>query len=381
MYKIVFTLGLVFLLNINNDAQNFDALIDEGIIDIYSLNFEAAEQKFRTVLRDNPESPSGLFFLSMIDWWKILLDLENESYDGLFFEKMDNIIYVCDKILDRDSKNAEALFFKGGAIGFRGRLRGIRESWLKAADDGREALPIVQNVIKIDPNNKDALLGFGIYNYYAAVIPNQYPFIKPLMFFFPDGDKQLGISQLEQVANEGRFAKYEAKYFLMTLYQNYESNPAKSELYAKELTSLFPLNPVFLKWRGRAAVQRNESILWYEIFNQIDSLCEAKVFGFNERTHREAVYYLGYYFFNLNSHEQSKKYFEKCVELSKILDKNEESGYYVNSMIFLGNIFDLEGNRESALSYYQPVLKMKEFNDSRNRAKMFINYPFGSNRQ
>ena len=40
-------------------------------------------------------------------------------------------IFQCDKLLDVDEKNVDALFFKGGAIGFRGRLRAIRESWLK----------------------------------------------------------------------------------------------------------------------------------------------------------------------------------------------------------------------------------------------------------
>ena len=75
--------------------------------------------------------------------------------------------------------------FKGGAIGFRGRLRATRDSWIKAADDGREALPIVEQASKLDSNNTDVELGFGIYNYYAAVIPDEYPMIKPLMIFFP----------------------------------------------------------------------------------------------------------------------------------------------------------------------------------------------------
>lgn len=115
-----------------------NTIIDEGIKDVYSLNFTAAETKFRTLLRDNPKSPAGLFYLSMIDWWKILVDLDDESKDDLFYKKLDDVIYVCDEILDDDPNNIDALFFKGGAIGFRGRLHALRESWLKAADDGRE---------------------------------------------------------------------------------------------------------------------------------------------------------------------------------------------------------------------------------------------------
>ena len=69
---------------------------------------------------------------------------------------------------------------------------------LKAADDGREALPIVEEAASLDPNNMDVQLGFGIYNYYAAVIPNENPLIKPLMIFFPDGDKDKRDSAIKE---------------------------------------------------------------------------------------------------------------------------------------------------------------------------------------
>ncbi|MCK7516648.1 MAG: hypothetical protein MZV64_02440 [Ignavibacteriales bacterium] len=100
-------------------------------------------------------------------------------------------------------KDVDALFFKGGSIGFRGRLRAFRESWLKAADDGREALPIVEQASILDPGNLDVQLGFGIYNYYADVIPNQYPLLKPhMMIFFPDGNREKGIEQLSQYCTQ-----------------------------------------------------------------------------------------------------------------------------------------------------------------------------------
>ena len=122
-------------------------------------------------MADYPNHPAGRFFIAMIDWWKILLDLDVETYDEQFYQKIEDVIYNCEQILEKNPKNIDALFFKGGAIGFRGRLRAYSESWLKAADDGREALPIVEQASLSDPNNVDVQLGFGIYNYYAEVIP------------------------------------------------------------------------------------------------------------------------------------------------------------------------------------------------------------------
>ncbi len=142
MKKII--LFIFLLTNLFAQQSDFESRVELGIKQIYNIKFEDAEKTFRSLIADYPDHPAGRFFLAMIDWWKILLDVENESHDEIFFQKLEDVIFQCDKILEKDPDNVEALFFKGGSIGFRGRLRSLRESWLKAADDGREALPIVE---------------------------------------------------------------------------------------------------------------------------------------------------------------------------------------------------------------------------------------------
>ena len=212
---------LIFLfaitLQIKGQDAKFDSIVVKGIKQIYSIELEQAEKTFNKLITDYPKHPAGKFFLAMLDWWRILLDTSTEQRDELFYEKIEEVIKHCDKILDEDPENIDALFFKGGAIGFRGRLSALRESWLSAADDGREALPLVEEAGELDPDNVDVKLGFGIYNYYASVIPEKYPIVKPLMIFFPSGDKSLGIKQLKDVAQNGKYTKYESRYFLMSL--------------------------------------------------------------------------------------------------------------------------------------------------------------------
>jgi hypothetical protein len=150
----------------------FDSTVVSGIKEIYNLQFTGADTIFNNIIALYPNKPQGKFFLAMIDWWKILVDPDNESYDDIFYKKIEGVINQCDNILDKNPDNEDALFFKGGAIGFRGRLRAFRDSWFKAANDGREALPLVEKAWKLDPKNVDVQLGFGIYNYYAADIPD-----------------------------------------------------------------------------------------------------------------------------------------------------------------------------------------------------------------
>ena len=109
---------IVFLISISSAfAQNakFDSLVMAGIHQIYNIKFQKAGSTFRLLIADYPDHPAGRFFLAMIDWWKILLDPDSETYDDIFFQKIEDVIYQCDQILKKDPDNVAALFFKGGA--------------------------------------------------------------------------------------------------------------------------------------------------------------------------------------------------------------------------------------------------------------------------
>jgi tetratricopeptide (TPR) repeat protein len=253
----------------NAQDAKYDSLVTTGIKQIYDIKFPEAEATFKKLTSDYPNKPAGKFFLAMIDWWRILLDPDNESYDDIFYKKLDGVIDQCDQLLDKNPDNVDALFFKGGAIGFRGRLRAFRESWLKAADDGKKALPIVERAGQLDPKNVDVQLGYGIYNYYASVLPDKYPMLKPVMWFLPKSDKNKGLIQLGYVSRDGKYAKYEAQYFLMNIYYSYEDKPFEAEKYAHLLTSQFPDNPNFESWMGRIYAKEGRWNLASSIFANI----------------------------------------------------------------------------------------------------------------
>ncbi len=359
------------------DAK-FDSLVTTGIKQIYNIKFPKAEKTFRMVIANYPDHPAGRFYLAMIDWWKVLLDLNSEKYDEIFYQKLEDVIFQCDELLKKNPKNVDALFFKGGAIGFRGRLRANRSSWLKAADDGREALPIVEHAAELDSNNIDVQLGFGIYNYYAAVIPDEYPMVKPLMFFFPSGDKEKGIEQLNNVAFNGKYAKYEAQYFLMTLYYNYENNSYKADEYAKMLTKEFPDNPVFERWKGRIEAKKGDYLAASIIFQDIIDKADSGLTGYTvPMTKREADYYVAYQYFKMNKLDSAMIYFDDCAKISKQVDEeDDESGFQVNAVLYIGMINDLWNKREAAISNYKKVLDMNEYGNSHDRAEEYIEKPF-----
>jgi len=352
---------------------DYDSLVKAGINQIYSIKFTEAEKTFQILQKEYPKHPAGKFFFAMIDWWRIILSEEDEEKDERFYEKIEETVDFCDAILDKDPNNVDALFFKGGAIGFRGRLKVMRESWFSAADDGREALPLVEQAHKLDPNNVDVKLGFGIYNYLAAVIPEKYPIVKPVMMFFPSGNKELGLKQLKEAASVGKYSKYEARYILVTFFYYFENDMVSAELYARQLVDSFPDNPVFERWRGRIATRKSEWNIVDSVFKNVLKKAEKNREGYNTpMVRREANYYIGQNLKNNGDIAGAFSHYKKCIEDSKLIDREKESGFRINATLYSGTIMETWGKYDEAKKYYNAVLKMREFNNSHKLAETYL---------
>ncbi len=358
--------------------KELDQITSKGIKHVYNLEFSKAEIIFQEIINKYPNHPSGYFFDAMIDWWKMILSIDDKTYDKEFVAKLNKVIEMCDIQLKKNPDELTAMFFKGGALGYRGRLRVNRKEWFSAANDGRIALPIVQHAFKVSPKNEDILLGIGIYNYYAAVIPDQYPIVKPIMLLFPKGNREKGIEMLEVASRKAKYAKYESKYFLMQLHYQFEKDYRTSLKIAQELSNEFPNNAQFKRYIGRNQVSLGQWDNFFQTYTELIINSETiKELPEQSRIviQREANYYLGIYWMELHDWNNSLKHFYKCDELSRSLDKDGSSGFMALSNLKIGIIYDRQLKRNLAINQYKKVLKLPDFENSQNKAEQYIRIP------
>lgn len=354
----------------NVNSQTIDDKIQKGINFIYNIQFDSAEITFKEVIETNKSNPAGYFFIAMVDWWRININRENDSLDEKFLKEVDKAVEVADDILDKNENDDNAMFYKGGALGYRGLLQSLRESWLKAAEDGREALNLLQKAYEVNKNNKDVLFGVGLYNYFAEYIPETYPVVKPLMLIFPKGDKLKGLAQIKETSLEAKYAKTEARYVLAYLNNVYEKNYSESESYAKSLHQEFPGNPIFEKYLYNSYIglgKWNEALQgWLGVLNKIDS----SQTGYTSRSiNREANYYTALCLTRMGRILEAEKYILKAEEITKEMDKENEHSFTAFIYLINGMLNDAKGNRSTAEFYYDKVLAMKNFQDSHEQAK------------
>jgi tetratricopeptide (TPR) repeat protein len=358
------------------DDSLFQAVTRRGIDYVYNLEFENADKSTAQLIAMRPDHPSGHFFRAMTIWWRIMTDLEDTRYDEEFESSLDRVIVMCDSILDLREDDLAAMFFKGGSLGFLGRLRFHRDDWLAAADAGRRALPLVQRASEVAPTNYDIFLGTGIYNYYAEVIPREYPIVKPLMLFVPAGDRAKGLEQLTIAAEKAQYAHVEATYFLMQICYTYERDYARALSLAQSLFSRYPNNMMFHRYLGRCYVATNAWSSAKEVFLDVLERCRHGSRGYSRVLEREAEYYLGFGEMHAGRLEEALRHLYQCDELSRGLDRREPSGFMAMANLRIGMVYDLQGKREAAVRQYRKVLDMKAFKDSHDMAERYLATPY-----
>ncbi|MDZ4710952.1 MAG: hypothetical protein SGI89_01345 [bacterium] len=362
----------IFLISGISFSQTTEEKINKGIEFIYHLKFDSAQAEFGGVINSEPDNPAGYFFLAMIDWWRINLNKDNDSLDEKFFAETERVIEIADKQIDKNEFDDNAMFYKGGALGYRGLVKSLRESWLRAAEDGREALNLLQKAYEINKNNKDVIFGIGLYNYFAEYVPEAYPVVKPLMIIFPKGDKIKGLSQIKETSVDSKYTKNEAKYVLAYLNIVYEKNYIEAETYSRVLSDAYPENPIFRKYLYSSMVGQGkwDSAFtgWKDIAEKIDS----GEFGYdNIFLKREANYYAALCLTKLNRISEAEPYLQKAEDITRQVDKDNEAAY--SSFIYLlsGMLNDVKGNRSTADIYYDKVLAMKDYQNSHKEAERF----------
>lgn len=330
--------------------------ITENVNALYNFDFQKAERGFRVLQYQYPEHPLPYFLLGLSTWWKIAPDIENKKFDDLFITQMDEVIKKAKKMLDEDASNKEAAFFLAGAYGFQGRLLSERKSWTKATFAGKNALKYLNLSRGEEELNPELLLGDALFNYFSVWIPENYPMLKPVVAFFPKGDKTLGLKQLEDVAQNAFYARVEAQYFLFRLYASEEKQPYKALAITDYLHQKFPNNPYFHRSHARHLYTVGRITEAKEMSEEILRRIDEKWAGYESNSGRYAAFYIAQFYDRINEKQEAKKYYLKTLTYGEE-SESQESGYYLYSLIALGKIANEENNKPKAKEYFNRVKK------------------------
>lgn len=348
----------------------------QALNDLYDFKFEQAERQIRWFKQKYAWHPLPYFMLGLSEWWKIMPNTKETKYDDRFLAYMDSAIMVAENLYKKHPEyKVEASFFLAASHGLKGRLYSDeeRKNWRKAAVQGKIALGYLEECRGKEYLSPELQFGDALYNYFSVWVPENYPALKPVLWFFRKGDKQLGLKQLREVSYNAFYTRTEAMVWYMRIMNNYENDQAKAHQVAEYLYQTYPNNPYFHRYYARMLYSRGMYPELEKQSKRILDLIDSAKFGYEATSGRYAAFFLGQMYDFQRKWEEAKKYYLLSIKYAEQIEATE-SGYYLYSLIALGEINERQGNKTEAKKYFTLVKKKAKrkdeaYKDAKRRLK------------
>lgn len=330
--------------------------ITEAVNNMYNFKHDEASIAFNALKYRYGWHPLPYFLLGLNEWWKIVPNQSITTYDERLLTYMDTAIAKAEKLYLRNEENVEAAFFLAAAHGFKGRIHSERRNWRKAAVNGKNALKYLELSKKKPDFSPELLFGDALYNYYSVWIPENYPLLKPILIFFKKGDKELGLKQLREVSLNAFYTRTEAQYFLMRLLATEEKDVAGGLQIAEYLHQTFPDNAYFHRYYARLLYTTGQYIRARGVALDLMKKIDTGQRGYEATSGRYAGFFLGQIYDSFGQKEQAQHYYQRAVDFSEKIEATN-TGYYLFSLLSLGEIAQEEGDKREAKKYFKLVKK------------------------
>jgi len=348
----------------------------QALNDLYNFKFPEAEAQFHKIKAKYRWHPLPYFLMGLIEWWKIMPNTKDTSHDDEFLAYMDSTIMVGENLFKNYKQyKVEASFFLAAAYSFKGRLYSDedRKNWTKAIAAGSNALDYLE-VGNGDHNlSPEFLFGDALYNYFSKWVPENYPSLRPVLWFFPKGDKALGLQQLKEVSYNSFYTRIEAMVWLMRILNSYENDQQQAMQISEYLFQTYPDNPFFHRYYARMLYSTGRFGDAEPVCKNILARIDSAQIGYEATSGRYAAFFLGQIYEARRKYEEAKTSYLQCIKFAEQIGSTD-SGYYLYSLIALGEISERQGDKAAAKKYFKDVKKRADrkdeaFKDAKRRLK------------
>jgi hypothetical protein len=329
-------------------------MIKKDIDFIYNMQFGEARELYTRITASYPNHPVIYLLSGMITYWENY-PLPTSSPAKTSFEAD---LRKCMSLSDNHSgPENEAEYLLANLCS-----RGFLLLYYSDNDLVMEVIPLISGTYKslmrsfnYTTECTDLYYFTGVYNYYRDEYPKAYPVYKPLTMWFPAGDIQKGLYQLNIAAINSVVLRAEATFLLVYIYTNFENNYKEALIYSKSLYDHYPDNPEYL-----AAYLKNLLLLkrYDEAETIIGSVAPENV---NKYLQSQMNIFRGIIQEKKYSDNRSAQvlYNKGILELSEFGDYGSEYAAY--GYFGLSRISGSDGEKHSSEMYRKEALRLADF--------------------
>lgn len=289
--RALFLIGLIPVVSgAARAADGVAALEREGARRLFNYDFEDADAVYRRLSEEFPQHPAGPYNRAAILWTRLAQrsgGMRGSTHQGdrywtqtrkpeataeeeaLFRSHAAEALARCERALERDPRDLEALYFRGATEALESGWQVIVErSYIGGFLSIRRAVGRHRRLLEVEPDFVDARVVPGAYDYGVATLPRA---LRMIAFLFgARGDRERGLAGVEETARNGVRARWGALWTLAVLMQR-EHRPDEALAAMRELRREFPKNPDYaleeigiLLARRDFAAARAEAVIFME---------------------------------------------------------------------------------------------------------------------
>jgi tetratricopeptide (TPR) repeat protein len=283
--------------------------------------------------------------------------------------------------LRRNPKDVEALYFLGATEGLKAAFAtGVQRSFKAALSDGSSSVERHREVMKLNPDFHDAELTIGLYDYVVGSLPAPVKLIVSLVG--TRGSKKRGLLTLQRVAEQGSFARDDARALLIVLLKR-EKRYTEALNISRELGMKYPRNYLFKletadALNSIASIERQAgrtaeaSKAEGEALSVLESLVRDRSMRETATRSLDLIHFrYGEALLNAGQPESAAKEYVAATSVA-----GAEPGLVTLSHLQAARSFDLAGKRAEAVAQYRNVLARPDASGAHTEAKQGLKEPY-----
>jgi hypothetical protein len=371
------------------DAEYLSAT-HEGADYLYRLEHDEAIRYFEALGRNYPHHPGPPLAEAYAIWLRELfarqeLELDQFIAPGYFSSRSKREMPVADlrafqgaiaksrelgeKYLAEHPGDLDARYYVAGCEGALGVFAlTIDRDYMSALRYGKAAYLGERALVQENPEFWDAYLTVGTYEYVLGNIPWYLKWIATIAGYH--GSERRGFEYLVIAADKGEFVGNDARVLLMVLYVR-EGYYNYALQVAQELHKRYPENFLLHVNQAQILERMRQPARAIETYHDVLRFAEEGRRNYQKIPLGTFRYSTGRRLLELGERERALDVFLAAIEDPATPEREKALSH-----LRAGEVLDLLGERRRAVSQYQEVQKLREFENSHDAASKYLERPY-----
>ena len=346
----------------------------QGVDRAFNMDYSGADALFRKAVALDPEDPTGYAFqaLNHLFGSEVSFDpKQREASQGSMLRSVGEALLRGEERVAKNPRDGQAYFAMALARTAKFRWALQKKQTFTAAQEVYGLWSCLERAQQEDPENHDSYLLTGLIRYHIDHLPDLSRYLSSLLI--TQGDRRRGLQDLERAATRGDLLRDLARSELISVYLNFEKQPARALPLARELQKKYPRN-------------YNFSIVMAGILSELHQFREALAIArdlergiasgkppFAPQLKPRHDQLLGRIYFNQGDYARAADCFRRS--LTDTSDYNARVRVW--SYVRLGMIHDVRNEREQAMELYSMALAVESGESiAKVEARQYLKTPY-----